>query len=132
MNETTNVTSKNSQPRFFTSLRFRDLSVESPLQQLNPIKQRKVATRKEKQMRYAAYLRVSSEEQVGNYSIEAQRRANITWVKAQEGVLAKTYIDEAESGRKADRPGFQEMRRDARKLRFDAVVVHKFRSEFLV
>ena len=77
-------------------------------------------------MRYAAYLRVSSEEQVGNYSIEAQRRANITWVKAQEGVLAKTYIDEAESGRKADRPGFQEMRRDARKLRFDAVVVHKF------
>jgi site-specific DNA recombinase len=53
-------------------------------------------------MRYAAYIRISSEEQVGNFSIEAQ------------------------SGRSSDRPGFQKMRQEARKGKFDALVVHKF------
>ena len=38
----------------------------------------------------------------------------------------KVYIDEGESGRPADRPGFVQMRHDARKKLFDAVVVHKF------
>lgn len=76
--------------------------------------------------RYAAYLRISSEEQVGNYSIDAQGRAVKTWVEAQGGQLVKVYIDEAQSGRSADRPAFLQMRQDARKRMFDALVVHKF------
>jgi site-specific DNA recombinase len=77
-------------------------------------------------MRYAAYIRISSEEQVGNFSVDAQRRAIETWVRARDGVLVQTYVDEAQSGRSADRPGFQKMRHDARKGKFDALVVHKF------
>ncbi|MCB8978652.1 MAG: recombinase family protein [Ardenticatenaceae bacterium] len=77
-------------------------------------------------MRYAAYVRISSDEQVGNFSVDAQQRAIDAWVLAQGGILAKTYIDEAKSGRSIDRPAFQKMRRDARKGKFDALVVHKF------
>ncbi len=77
-------------------------------------------------MRYAAYIRISSEEQVGNFSVDAQRREIETWVAAQGGRLVKSYVDEAQSGRTTDRPAFQRMRRDARKGKFDALVVHKF------
>lgn len=78
-------------------------------------------------MRYAAYVRVSSEEQVDNFSIDAQKRAIQTWVVARgDGVLVKVYADEGKSGRTAERPGFLRMRRDARKGKFDALVVHKF------
>ena len=78
-------------------------------------------------MRYAAYVRISSELQVGNFSIDAQKRAIKDWVKSQDdGKLVKTYVDEGQSGRTTSRPGFQRMRRDARKRKFDALVVHKF------
>lgn len=77
-------------------------------------------------MRYAGYVRISSEEQVGNYSIEAQSRAIQTWVQAQGGQLVAIYRDEAQSGRTAERPEFQKMRQDARKRQFDALIVHKF------
>ncbi len=36
------------------------------------------------------------------------------------------YVDEGSSGRTADRPAFKDMRRDARKRKFDAIIVHKF------
>jgi len=77
-------------------------------------------------MRYAAYVRVSSEEQIGNYSIDAQKRAIEAWVVTQGGIVGKVYSDEGFSGRTSDRPAFKEMRRDARKRKFDAVIVHKF------
>lgn len=79
-----------------------------------------------KPMRYAAYLRISGEDQVGNYSIPAQRRAIETWVKAQKGTLVAEYTDEAKSALTDKRPAFQRMRRDARKRKFDALAVHKF------
>ena len=45
-------------------------------------------------MRYAAYIRISSEEQVGNFSIDAQRRGIETWVKAKEGhIVNVTALD---------------------------------------
>jgi site-specific DNA recombinase len=77
-------------------------------------------------MRYSAYVRISSEDQVGNFSIDAQQRAIEAWVAAKGGMLVQLYKDEAQSGRTADRPAFQQMRRDARKGKFDAVIVHKF------
>lgn len=77
-------------------------------------------------MRYAAYVRISSEEQVGNYSLKAQKRAITAWVQAQGGTLVKTYTDEALSGRTTNRSSFQQMRKDARAGKFDALVVHKF------
>lgn len=77
-------------------------------------------------MRYAAYIRISSEEQIGNYSVDAQKRAIETWVHASGGILSHVYVDEGHSGRTADRPDFKRMRQDARKRKFDAVIVHKF------
>ena len=77
-------------------------------------------------MRFAAYIRISSDNQIGNYSVDAQKRAIKTWVSAQKGILVKVYVDEGHSGRTSERPAFQRMRRDARKRKFDALVVHKF------
>lgn len=77
-------------------------------------------------MRYAAYIRISSEEQVGNFSVAAQNRAIKSWVMAKGGILTKIYVDEAQSGRTTDRPDFNRMRRDAKRREFDALVVHKF------
>jgi site-specific DNA recombinase len=77
-------------------------------------------------MRYAGYVRISSDDQVGNFSIDAQKHAIQNWVKAHGGKLVKMYADEAHTGRDENRPAFQEMRRDARKGKFDALIVHKF------
>lgn len=77
-------------------------------------------------MRYAAYVRISSEEQVGNFSMDAQQRTIEAWITAQAGTLVQVYKDEAHSGRTIDRPAFQRMRKDAAEGKFDAIVVHKF------
>ncbi|MGQ9851564.1 MAG: recombinase family protein, partial [Aggregatilineaceae bacterium] len=103
-----------------------NLPEDSALKQALSSRPTRKHQRKEKAMRYAAYIRISSEEQVGNYSVAAQRRAIETWVAAQGGTLTRVYIDEAESGRTSQRPGFQQMRQDARAGKFDALVVHKF------
>lgn len=76
-------------------------------------------------MRYAAYVRISSEEQIGNYSLDAQKRAIEAWVVANGGIVSQVYSDE-HTGRTADRPAFKRLRRDARQRKFDAVIVHKF------
>jgi len=39
-------------------------------------------------MRYAAYVRISSDEQIGNYSIDAQKRAIETWVISNGGIIS--------------------------------------------
>ena len=77
-------------------------------------------------MRYAAYIRISDNDQVGNFSLDAQTREIKAWVTAQRGILVKVYEDEAKTARTADRLAFQRMRRDARRGKFDAIVVHKF------
>jgi len=76
-------------------------------------------------MLFAAYTRVSSEDQVGNFSIDAQVRAIREWVTSQGGELVETYIDEGEAGDMISRPAFRQLVRDAQQGGFDAVVVHK-------
>lgn len=66
-------------------------------------------------MRYAAYVRVSTDEQVVNFSLNAQVHAIESRIRAQNGLIAGIYVDEGESGRTCDRPAFQKMRCDARK-----------------
>ncbi|MAS33591.1 MAG: hypothetical protein CL610_06275 [Anaerolineaceae bacterium] len=99
--------------RFFTTPSFSktgdELQLKAHLLEAEPPKQ---LDRSKEIMRYAAYVRISSEEQVGNFSIDAQKRAIDQWVKAQGGSLVKIYADEAQSGRTIDRPEFQNMRRD--------------------
>ncbi len=116
-----------TEKRFFTTPKFDETAdtIDMQARLIKPDK-KQVSKGNKKAMRYAAYIRISSEEQVGNFSVDAQKRAIQSWVKSQEGQLVKVYIDEAQSGRSSDRPEFLRMRRDAKKRRFDALVVHKF------
>ena len=79
-------------------------------------------------MRAALYARVSSEEQVEGYSIDAQRRAFEALLQGREWVQYREYIDEGKSARTDNvnkRPAFKEMISEALAGNFDVLVVHK-------
>ena len=61
----------------------------------------------------ALYARVSSERQDVDLSVSAQLRALRDYAKRNGYIVAREYIDEAESGRIADRPEFQKMLNEA-------------------
>jgi site-specific DNA recombinase len=75
--------------------------------------------------KYARYIRISDEDQ-STYSIDAQLKATETYIKARGGQIVETYIDDGRSARSDKRENFVRMRDDARKRKFDALVVHKF------
>jgi len=60
-------------------------------------------------MRVALYARVSSERQDTDLSISAQLKALREYASRNGCIVVKEYIDEAESGRSIDRPGFKQM-----------------------
>jgi len=57
----------------------------------------------------ALYARVSSDRQDVDLSVAAQLRALRDYAKNNGYSVAREYVDEAESGRIADRPQFREM-----------------------
>ncbi len=57
----------------------------------------------------ALYARVSSDRPDVDLSVAAQLRALRDYAKANGYTLAREYVDEAESGRIADRPQFRQM-----------------------
>ena len=115
-------------PRFFSAPKLENLSDHPAFGHLvnSYQKRKKIPKRQNKKMRYAAYVRISSDEQIGNFSVDAQKRAIEAWVVSNGGILTKLYVDEGHSGRTADRPAFKQLRRDARRRKFDAIIVHKF------
>lgn len=79
-------------------------------------------------MRVALLARVSTEEQVEGYSIDAQRRAFEALVQGRDWVAIREYLEEGRSARTEDiskRPVFKEMIADALAGKFDVLVVHK-------
>ena len=66
-------------------------------------------TRNEPKTPVALYARVSSERLDIDLSVAAQLRALREYAEKNGYVVAREYIDEAESGRIADRPGFCRM-----------------------
>lgn len=79
-------------------------------------------------MRAALYARVSTEEQVEGYSIDAQRRAFQTLVEGRGWTIYREYLEEGKSARTENinsRPAFKEMIADALTGKFDVLVVHK-------
>lgn len=84
--------------------------------------------RKATELRYALYVRVSSDRQDIENSMSAQEAAARRFVEAHGGRIVVTYRDEAKTGKVALRPGFQNMIADAGKepCPFDAVLVWKF------
>ena len=79
-------------------------------------------------MRAALYARVSSEEQVEGFSLDAQNRGNMDFCKAKGWTVVEEYVDQGKSARGDDlakRPAFQKMMNDVSSGRLDVVVVHK-------
>ena len=75
------------------------------------------------------YARVSSEEQVQGYSIQAQLRACRDWAAKHGYKVAKEYLDEGYSASRhlEKRESFKEMLGDAalKSHPFDIIIIHK-------
>ena len=76
----------------------------------------------------ALYARVSSDRQDVDLSVAAQLRALREHADKNGYVVVREFVDEAESGRVADRPQFQEMLDEAKKPQapFREILVWKF------
>ena len=78
--------------------------------------------------RAALYARVSPEEQVEGYGIDAQKRAFRALCESKEWESVKEYVDEGKSAHNDNidsRPEFKKMLSDAIQGKFDVLVVHK-------
>ena len=76
----------------------------------------------------ALYARVSSDRQDVDLSVSAQLRALKDYARANGYSVAREYVDEAESGRVADRPQFRGMIEEGSqpKAPFEVILVWKF------
>ena len=75
----------------------------------------------------ALYARVSSDKQDVDLSVAAQMRALRAYAEANGYTVAREYVDEAESGRIADRPQFRRMLDEAAKPEalFKEILIHQ-------
>lgn len=69
--------------------------------------------------RVAVYLRVSTDDQ----TVENQRRELAAYIEARGWTVTREYADEGISGSKERRPALDELLQDARRRRFDMVIV---------
>ena len=76
----------------------------------------------------ALYARVSSDRQDVDLSVAAQLRALRDYAEKNGYSVAREYVDEAESGRVADRPQFREMIEEGSRpnAAFQVILVWKF------
>jgi site-specific DNA recombinase len=79
-------------------------------------------------MRAAIYARVSSEKQDVDLSISAQLKALREYATRNGHEVVREFVDEAESGKTADRPAFREMISMARRSQkpCDCILVWKY------
>lgn len=73
----------------------------------------------------AVYSRVSSEEQVHGYSLDAQINACKAFAAQRKWKIVKFYSDPGHSGKDDRRPGFSRMIADAQNQQFKAIIFHK-------
>lgn len=78
-------------------------------------------------MNVGIYARVSSEKQDIDLSISSQLKALREYATRNGHIVTREYVDEAESGRSIDRPGFKKMIATARQKPspFEAILVWK-------
>jgi site-specific DNA recombinase len=79
-------------------------------------------------MKVAIYARVSSEEQVDGYSLDAQLRAGRSFAADHGWTIVREYIEEGRSARTDDtskRPQFKQLLDEAQARLFEVVLVHK-------
>ncbi len=71
------------------------------------------------------YVRVSTDNQLENYSIDEQIDRLAAYCKAKDWGLVKIYTDGGFSGGNTNRPALQQMLEDIKKADVDAVIVYK-------
>lgn len=76
-------------------------------------------------MMVVGYARVSTDNQLENYSIEEQTARLEAYCAAKGWVLLQTYIDGGYSGGNTNRPALQQMLEAVKDGQIDAVVVYK-------
>lgn len=74
-------------------------------------------------MNAALYIRVSTQDQVENYSIETQKERLEAFCKSKGWEIFDVFIDGGYSGSTIDRPALQDMLKKLKKI--DAIVVYK-------
>lgn len=75
--------------------------------------------------RVAIYVRVSSEMQMDNYSLDAQKSACESFASLRGWQVVSIFREEGASAKSMDRPEFNRMMRDAELNKFDVILVHK-------
>ena len=75
--------------------------------------------------RAVIYARYSSDKQTED-SIEAQLRACREYASNKQYQIIDTYIDEAVSGKTANRTQYQKLLRDCEKDKFEIILIHKY------
>lgn len=75
--------------------------------------------------RIVIYIRVSSEKQVDNYSLDMQEKILKQYAKANNMTVVKVFREEGRSGTNINRPAYQEMKSFVLENQIDAIVVHK-------
>ena len=75
--------------------------------------------------RVVCYVRVSTENQLENYSIEEQKDRLTSYCKAKDWSIVKFYIDGGFSGGNINRPALSELLKDIDLGNIDMVVVYK-------
>ncbi|MFH2204435.1 MAG: recombinase family protein [Elusimicrobiota bacterium] len=81
---------------------------------------------KQKVLRAAVYVRVSTEEQAKTgYSIAAQIEKLEGTAQFNKWILLPAYVDDGYSGKDLNRPAMRRLLEDARKKKFDLVLVFK-------
>lgn len=78
-----------------------------------------------KLVRVGCYVRVSTENQIENYSIEEQIERLKAYCKAKDWCIYKCYTDAGFSGGNMDRPALNQMLDDIHLHKIDMVVVYK-------
>lgn len=73
----------------------------------------------------ACYVRVSTENQIENYSIDEQTERLKSYCKAKDYTVYRIYTDGGYSGGNTNRPALQEMLKDIESKKVDAVLVYK-------
>lgn len=73
----------------------------------------------------AIYVRVSKEEQLNGYSIEAQKNICRQFCKERNWQIIEIYEEPGLSAKDDNRPEFQRMITDAQEQKFNTVLIHK-------
>lgn len=75
--------------------------------------------------KYIGYIRVSTDEQLNGYGLEAQQDSIINYCKAMGYELERIVVDEGKSGATLEREGIQEVIAAMRQCQYAGVVVYK-------